>query len=223
MKQKLDKNEELLYKSFELDPLAKMSVEIGKNKTDRVLNTLEYLGSLTLKRDLSWLGYDKKVSPLDPATALFIRDHSVFSNVRRTIDHGVAHQYGKTLIEGVHGQESLIGAASAIALVEKDEADNIKIHRKKQMGLENKHARELVPEFHGVKEMKKKVEKKEEIEDDEPFEPPWDKQDHETQMLKKITEENKPPLKGEENKPPLKKHIEEVEAEDEGYIPPWGE
>jgi len=225
MKQKLDPGQEILYKSFELDPLAKMSVEIGKKNAKHVLSTLEYLGSLTIPHDLSFLGVDKRLTPLDPATALYLRDHSVYSNVRRTIDHGIAHQYGEKLLSGNNAAEPLVGAASAIALVERDESDNIKIFRKKQLGLENKHARDLVREFHGMKDEQEKEQKEEDIdkeEDLDDFEPPWLKQqDHETQMMMMKREERKPPLIQDEDKPPLKNNVTEVEEEDDRYIPPW--
>jgi hypothetical protein len=222
----MDRGEEILYKAFELDPLAKMSVEVGKKKTELVLDTLEYLGSLTIPRDMSWAGVDKKITPLDPDTALFVRDHSVYSNIRRTIDHGVAHQYGQVLISGTSASESLVGAASAIAHVERDEQDNIKIYRKKQMGMENKHARDLVPEFHGVSTRtvdRLEGKKEEDVKEEPTAEPPWEQgQDHETQMMAKILEkEKKPPLKEEEEKPPLKKSPDEVMLRDDEYDPPW--
>jgi hypothetical protein len=224
----MERGEEILYKSFELDPLAKMSVEIGKKNTKRVLNTLEYLGSLTIGRDASWLGIEKKITPLDPETALFVRDHSVFSNVRRTIDHGVAHQYGQTLLAGHSASESLIGAASAIALVERDENDNIQIYRKKQMGLENKHARDLVPDFHGVSSKsidKYKAKESNRIEQEEQYEmenPPWEEDDSETQMMMDYLKRDKTPeLKQEAETPPLKSDVNEVEEEDEEYNPEW--
>jgi len=225
MKQKLERAEELLYKSFELDPLAKMSVELGEKPTKRILNRLEYLGSLTIPRSLSCLGINRMVQLLDPETALFVRDHSVFSTVRRIADHGVAHQYGDVLLSGGKAPESLVAAASEIAHVEKDENENLSITRKKQLGLENKHGKELIKEFHDMepsakRQKKESEEAQEELEED--FAPPWLEDDRETAVMKHIIEQQKmPPLKQEEEKPPLKKDIREVK-EDDGYIPPWG-
>jgi len=227
LKQKLDKGEELLYKSFELDPLAKMSVELGKDATKRILNRLEYLAGLTLPRNLSWLGVNRNIQLLDPETALLVRDHSIFSNVRRIADHGVAHQYGQVLLSGGHAPESLIAAASEIAHVDKDENEHLSIYRKKQFGLENKHGKELISEFHdmtpSIKQQKEKKEK-DDIEDidDGDFVPPWLEEDREVAVMKHVMEQQSiPPLKKEEEKPPLKKDISEVK-EDELYSPPWG-
>jgi len=224
MKQKLDPGEELLYKSFELDPLAKMSVELGKNATEKILNRLEYLASLTLPRNLSWLGYNRQVQLLDPATALIVRDHSVFSNVRRIADHGVAHQYGQVLLSGGHAPESLVAAASEIAHVEKDENENLSIYRKKQLGFENKHGKELISEFHDMSQNVEKETIKHQIEKTEQtefFSPPWLKEDSQTLILKHIREQqNMPSLKKEEAKPPTLKNVSEVKKTGI-YRPPW--
>lgn len=135
-----------------------MAVESGEVATKSILERLEYMASLTQPRDLSWLGIDAKITPLDKETFLFIRDNPVFSSVKRIADHGVAHQYGKVLLEGNHAPESLVGAASAISVVQETDSGDIQIYRKKQFGIEDKHGKQLISKFYNVKEKAKQTE-----------------------------------------------------------------
>jgi hypothetical protein len=211
----MDKGEEILYKSFELAPLPKLSVEIGEKATKRILNRLEYLGSLTIPRSLSFLGIDRWVTPMDPETALYVRDHPIYSSVRRIADHGIARQYGTVLLSGGRASESLIGAASAIALAQKNESGDIQIIRKKEIGLENKHAKELIGEFHNVdkeawekeqEELRKGNHSKENsLEEDH-------KQEDSLQIPEDMLKEESVPSLKEEKVPPLK---------DDEYVVPW--
>ena len=187
----MDRARELLYKSFELEPLAKHAVEAGKDATKSILNRLEYLASLTIPRDLTWLGIDHQIAPMDSTTYYYIRDSPVFSTVRRIADHGIAHQYGKVLLEGGNAPESLIGAASAIALVQENELGDIQIHRKKQLNLEDKHGKDLIPKFFNVKDKTGVTSSIEEVGDEK------------LDMILKT--EEKPPLKNDYTvTPPLK-------------------
>lgn len=141
----LDKRRELLYKSFELYPLAKLSVEAGAEVTISVLNSMEYLRNLGIPRDLTWIGHNRTVTPMDVATIQYVRDHPVFSQIKRKINIGTAKQFGTNVPE-----ESKIGAGSAIALVQETEEGNIEYTRKKEIGLDDKHAEELIKVFYDV-------------------------------------------------------------------------
>ena len=190
-----------MYKSFELDPLAKLAVESGEIATVRILDTLEYLASLTIPRDLSWLGIDIKIPPMDLDTFYYVRDSPVFSAVIRTADHGVAHQYGKILLEGEHANQSLVAAASAISVVQESPSGDIQIYRKKQFGIENKHGKELIPEFHNVKSDRKQdvAEKKSEHEVISEFGPgAMDLKEPDVKELKPVEVEQLPVLKSED-------------------------
>jgi len=186
----LDPSKQILYKSQELHPQAKLAVETGKVNAIKVLDRLEYLQNLTLPRTLQWMGETITATPLDKQTAIFVRDHPVYSNVRRLIARGTAHQYGKVLLEGQHATMSLIGAASAIGLIQETETGDHQITRKKEIGLDNKHADELVSEFHDMQDS----------EQTEEYVPAAE--DHETAFMMKMRdeEEKKPPLKPEHQK-----------------------
>lgn len=135
----------MLIKSFELSPLAKLAVETGSKATIQILNRLEYQTNLCIPKPLNWLGYDRTVTAMDVETAKILRDDSVRSSVIRIANRGTATVYGTKPPE-----ETKIGAASAIGLVEKTEEGNLKITRKKELGHEDKHGGELISEFHNI-------------------------------------------------------------------------
>jgi len=198
----LDKQRELLYKSFELHPLPKLSVETGDKATIQILNRLEYLTNLAIPKNLSWMGYDRTVSAMDRETALLVRDHPVFSTVKRIAAHGTARQYGEKVPE-----ESKIGAASAIALVQETEDGDIQITRKKEVGLDNKHSDELIREFHDV-DMEKPI---------------FAESDKARMVKAQLKTESLPPPKQEPPPPPLKKEEKPKLKKDEieEYVVPW--
>lgn len=219
----LDQAQQNLYKSFELAPLPKMSVEVGTRNTIRILNRLEYIENLTRPRSLSWLGYKVDIVAMDRDTALFIRDDPVCSAVRRLAHHGQAHQYGDVMLSGKHAPEPMIGAASAIALVQQTESGDIQILRKKEVGLENKHAAELIKEFHNIQPNDKSHDPTPTVDKSGDDVVPWESndlivEDSDVAMMKFVTEESKPPLK-KEVMPPLKKNIEVPKNGD--YAVPW--
>lgn len=199
----LDENENIFYKSFELQPMQKFFVQTGETAGKQVMERLEYLGSLTLPRNLSWLGIDKDIRAMDPETAKFIRDHAIYSNARKIADQGVAHQYGHVLLQGQSAPNSLVGTGSAIALMQEREDGSLKITRKNRLGLDNKQAKELIPEFHNFEQQRSDPL----IPGQEPQQDQPSKMDgEEAFMAQQLKEEREdlPPL-NEEKTPPLKK------------------
>lgn len=196
----LDEGRDIFYKSFELQPMQKFFVQTGEKAGKQVMERLEYLASLTIPRNLSWLGIDKDIRAMDPETAKFIRDHAIYSNARKIADQGVAHQYGHVLLQGQAAPNSLVGTGSAIALMQEREDGSLKITRKNRLGLDNKQAKELIPEFHNFEQQRS-----------DPLIPqqgqPSRMDGEEAFMAQKLKEEREepPPLK-EEHTPPLKKH-----------------
>jgi hypothetical protein len=198
----LDEGREIFYKSFELQPMQKFFVQTGEKAGKQVMERLEYLASLTIPRSLSWLGIDREIRAMDLETAKFIRDHAIYSNARKVADQGVAHQYGHVLLQGQSAPNSLVGTGSAIALVQETDDGSLKITRKNRLGLDNKQAKELIPEFHNFEERR-----------NDPLIPgqesePSKMDGEEAFMHQKLKEsrEETPPLKEEPSPPPLKKH-----------------
>jgi len=154
----VDTDEQNLYKAFELFPQAKMALEIGEEAANNIMDLMAYLTSLTIPRNLSFLGYNIDICLMDPETALFIRDHPVFCNIKKISDRGLNHQFGFKLLEAGNAPESLLSSGSEIALVQKEETGDIILTRKKKMGLENKHNMDLIKKFHKIGEKKAKQE-----------------------------------------------------------------
>jgi hypothetical protein len=197
----LEEGKNILYKSFELQPLHKFAVQVGEKASKQVMERLQYLANLTIPRNLAWVGLDKDVTPLDKETAEYIRDHAIFSSVRKIADEGVAHQYGKVLLEGQSGPNSLVGTGSAIALIQETEDGSLRITRKNKIGLDNKQAKELIGDFHNFKETRSDPLIPGREEDEE-----YEKMDGEEAFMHEQLQQkrNLPSLK-KEQLPPLKK------------------
>ncbi len=149
-KQDVEKNREMLYKSFELTPLAKMSLESGAEKTKFVVNTLQLLGNLATEKSLQPFGLETLVTPMDRATAQFIRDSATYSNAINKLNEGTIEQYGRVLPNMKDAAQTLVASASAIATVQEKMSGEIDVTRKKQLGLEDKHGSELLKEYHSL-------------------------------------------------------------------------
>jgi hypothetical protein len=222
----VDEKTAILIKSYELEPLPKLSLEIGESATVNVLNSGQYLGHLYRKRNLYWLGIDAIVELLDRDTAKAIRDDPVYGFSHYLVDRGVANVFGKQIFEGKMPLEPAIGAASAIGIVEQDRhSGKTSVYTKKQLGIDSKSVRDIAKKFHSegmedsgmgkIKDLDNKdrsvkenyeiardmiLKKKEEEEKkllEEDMEPSWIKSDADILAQQVLKREQTPQLKGE--------------------------
>ena len=144
----VDEKLAILIKSYELEPLPKLALEVGEKATVDLLHSGQYLGHLIRDMSLEFIGYDRLVTLLDRTTAMLVRDDPVSGFSHYLVDHGVARVFGRELHEGKVPLEPAIGAASAIGIVEKDMDGTTKVYTKKQLGLKNEPLREIAKKFY---------------------------------------------------------------------------
>jgi hypothetical protein len=149
----VDEKTAILIKSYELEPLPKLSLEIGENPTKKMLHSGQYLGHLLRIRNLHWIGFDRDVQLLDSETAKTIRDDPVYGFSHYIVDHGVANVFGRQIFEGKMPLEPAIGAASAIGIVEQDKhSGKTQVYTKKQLGIKSDSARGIAKKYYTGKE-----------------------------------------------------------------------
>jgi hypothetical protein len=197
----VDEKTAILIKSYELEPLPKLALEIGETATRDILHSGQYLGHLVRKRNMHWIGYEKDVQLLDTETAKVIRDDPVYGFSHYIVDHGVANVFGKQIFEGKMPLEPAIGAASAIGIVERDrQSGKTSVFTKKQLGIESTTIRDIAKKFHSGKIEETRMSEMRDIENKEkPI-----KENYEVareQILKRKAEEEKKLLKEEDIKP----------------------
>jgi hypothetical protein len=146
----VDEKLAILIKSYELEPLPKLALEVGEKATVDLLHSGQYLGHLIRKMSLGFLGFNKEVELLDLNLAMLIRDDPVYGFSHYLVDHGVARVFGRELHEGKVPLEPAIGAASAIGIVEKDMDGTTKVYTKKQLGIKTETLRETAKRFYSV-------------------------------------------------------------------------
>lgn len=144
----VDEKLAILIKSYELEPLPKLALEVGEKATVDLLHSGQYLGHLIRAMNLEFIGFDREVTFLDRETAMLVRDDPVSGFSHYLVDHGVARVFGRELHEGKVPLEPAIGAASAIGIVEKDMDGTTKVFTKKQLGLKNEPLREIAKKFY---------------------------------------------------------------------------
>lgn len=222
----VDEKTAILIKSYELEPLPKLALEIGEGPTRDILNSGQYLGHLVRRRNLYWLNIDQEVELMDKETARAIRDDPVYGFSHYIVDRGVANVFGKQIFEGKMPLEPAIGAASAIGIVEKDrQSGKTSVYTKKQLGIETKSVRDIAKKFHSgdvednrVSDMKdvdnkdkqvkenyeyaremilKKKEEEEKRLLEEDMDPSWIKSDKEVLLEQEWKKERTPELKGD--------------------------
>lgn len=208
----VDRALELQSKAVEMNPLAKMTVMTGMENARAVTSTLQFLANQIQPHSLQAYGYDGSVTPMDRDLYEMIRDNHIYSGIRKMYSDGVTKQFGSVKLTDKNAPEVLIGAASDIASVEMNDEGKTIIHRKRELGVKNKHDQELVKEFHNPIDDRSAVE--DDIRDVEHF------ADDQTEMIKLVREEQKPMLKNDDVERSLKKNNVGIPV-DEGYDPVW--
>lgn len=208
----VDEKTAILIKSYELEPLPKLALEIGEIATRGILHSGQLLGHLVRPRSLYWIGHDIDIQLLDKDTAKVIRDDPVYGFSHYIVDHGVANVFGKQIFEGKMPLEPAIGAASAIGIVEQDrQSGKTSVFTKKQLGIETQSIRDIAKKFHTGKIEDNRMADMRDIENKEkPI-----KENYEVareQILKKKAEEEKKKLAMEEDVTPdwIKREADEL-------------